>query len=76
MTPTGSELEATSASGDNDLRNPHFASAAKSGAASPRTGPHGAEDDPDLAAVVAAWPRLSSQAQRAILAIISDDLTS
>jgi len=45
------------------------AGAAKSGAVTPRTEPHGAEDDADLARLVKAWPGLAADVKAAILAL-------
>jgi hypothetical protein len=57
----------------NDFRKVTPPRAAQSGAAGSSTGPHqdAAEaGDPDLARVVAAWPRLPAEVRAAVLALV------
>jgi hypothetical protein len=71
LTPTGFDSSDATTSQDKDLRKAGRASAAKSGAAGPGTGSHGAATDPDLARIIEAWPGLPEHVRAAMLALIS-----
>jgi len=70
MTPTGFDAPVTTSGQNTELRNPEQSRAAKSGAARPGTGSHGAAIDRELEGVVEAWPRLPGATRLRILALV------